>query len=57
MIFVILSLSFPYGPHDAEKPEAGDLWFFCNNFLYIFIDNTAKKRIIKREGLFIKKGD
>lgn len=25
--------------------------------LYIFIDDTALLRIIKREGLFIKKGD
>lgn len=61
-IFIILSqrlhfVQFLCRCQDAEKPEAGDLWLFCNNFfIYIYRRYCNIKRIIKREGLFIKKG-
>ena len=28
---------------DAERPEAGDLWSFCNNFSYIYDDTAFKE--------------
>ena len=38
----------------AEEPEAGDLWFFCNNF-YVYLSKTLHKKNNQKGG-FIHKG-